>query len=329
MREIEVPAPFLLGSLFGVWSAGVVFKNLRDYLTIARGVHKFVIVGLAVFIGAMFSSGLLAQIESWWLTVVLMVLLTVIATMIGFFYLHYVRGYERNLAIMCCMPGGQAELIAMSRDLVEKDYVVALCHLVRVTLVLCFTPVILMLGKFSPELILSEPVINSLMSAADIGLISLSSFVLVGGVGFSLGIAIRLPMPHLFGPLLVSSLLHSLGVVELPRVSEFIVLAQLVIGAGVGSRLASVDGKEILGVLVDAVVNSVLLLTVYVGTAWILSLTLPLAFFDLYLAFAPGGIYEVTLMALLFSLDVAFVAFHHTLRLLLIISSIPFLIQRE
>jgi len=329
MRQVEVPAPFLLGSLFGVWGAGLVFKNLRKHLMVARGLHKFVVIGLAVFIGAMFSTTLFSQIETWWLTVTLMLTITIVATMIGFFYLHHLRGYDRDLAIMCCMPGGQAELIAISRDLVEKDYVVALCHLVRVTLVLCITPVLLTLGQLSPESGLSDQMINSMPSVADIDGISAGSFVLVGVFGYLLGMFFRLPMPHLFGPLLVSSILHGLGVVELPRVSEFVVLAQVVIGAGVGSRLACVDGKEIFGALFDALVNALLLLSIYIGTAWILSVTLPLAFLDLYLAFAPGGIYEVTLLALLFSLDVAFVAFHHTLRILLIVASIPFLIRRK
>ena len=97
MRQVEVPAPFLLGSLFGVWGAGLVFKNLRKHLMVALGLHKFVVIGLAVFIGAMFSSTLFSQIEAWWLTVTLMLTLTIVATMIGFFYLHHLRGYDRDL----------------------------------------------------------------------------------------------------------------------------------------------------------------------------------------------------------------------------------------
>jgi len=43
----------------------------------------------------------------------------------------------------------------------------------------------------------------------------------------------------------------------------------------------------------------------------------------LWLAFVPGGLYEVTLLALLFGFDVAFVAVHHTIRIMFIILSLP------
>ena len=48
-----------------------------------------------------------------------------------------------TLALLSCIPGGQAEMILISRELTEKDYVVALFHLVRVTLVFCFVPIML------------------------------------------------------------------------------------------------------------------------------------------------------------------------------------------
>jgi uncharacterized membrane protein AbrB (regulator of aidB expression) len=42
----------------------------------------------------------------------------------------------------------------------------------------------------------------------------------------------------------------------------------------------------------------------------------------------PGGLYEVTLLALIFGFDVAFVAFHHTVRVMLIFLSLPVLAMR-
>ena len=46
---------------------------------------------------------------------------------------------------------------------------------------------------------------------------------------------------------------------------------------------------------------------------------------DLALAFVPGGLYEVTMLSLVFGFDVAFVASHHLARILLVLGSIPFL----
>ena len=42
----------------------------------------------------------------------------------------------------------------------------------------------------------------------------------------------------------------------------------------------------------------------------------------------PGGLYEVTLLALIFGFDVAFVAFHHTIRVMMIFVALPLLAFR-
>ena len=57
--------------------------------------------------------------------------------------------------------------------------------------------------------------------------------------------------------------------------------------------------------------------------------SLGLSFIETYLAFVPGGLYEVTLLALLFGLDVAFIAFHSTLRVVLIYLALPLLVSRS
>ena len=67
---------------------------------------------------------------------------TILATLPVCFLIR-IRRYDFTLALLGCIPGGQAEVITISRDLVDKDYVVALFHLVRVAMVFCSTPLIL------------------------------------------------------------------------------------------------------------------------------------------------------------------------------------------
>ena len=139
-KTFNAPAPFLLGSLFGVWLSGAMIKPLGQIMGIPRWIHVPVILGLGVLMGGMFSPEVLESAVSWIPTVLAMLVITVIATLTGFLFLVRFRGYDKTLALLCCLPGGQAEIILLSRDWVEKDYVVALCHLVRVTTVLCLTP---------------------------------------------------------------------------------------------------------------------------------------------------------------------------------------------
>ena len=53
-----------------------------------------------------------------------------------------------------------------------------------------------------------------------------------------------------------------------------------------------------------------------------------LDFMQLLLAFIPGGLYEVTLLALIFGFDIAFVAFHHTLRVMMVFFGLPLIVAK-
>ena len=107
------------------------------------------------------------------------------------------------------------------------------------------------------------------------------------------------------------------------RVNEFVILAQLAIGGAVGARLAKVPFRELLGYLRDACATTALILAAYLLATVMVAKATGVSFLTAWLAFVPGGLYEVTLLALIFGFDVAFVAFHHTIRVMLIFLSLP------
>jgi len=323
---IGLPAPFLLGSLFGVWTIGAAVPLIQTHVGIPRWLHVPVILGLGTLIGANFRPDILAHIGSASITVAAMIFATVLATLAGLTYLIRVRKYSFVMALLSCIPGGQAEVTAMSRDLVEKDYVVALFHLVRVALVFCSTPLLLALVEGQAAVAASNTALLAMPSMYTVETKDLLSFFAIATFSLPLAQLLRIPMPHLVGPLIFSSLLHILGWVELPRISEFVIIAQIVIGSSVGGRLARVPFIELSGYIRDATVNSVIILLTYGGTAYVIAALTEIDFIMMLLAFVPGGLYEVTLLALIFGFDVAFVAFHHTIRVMLVFISLPFLV---
>ena len=50
-------------------------------------------------------------------------------------------------------------------------------------------------------------------------------------------------------------------------------------------------------------------------------------FLTLLLSYCPGGIYEVAVIAIAFNLDPNFVAFHHIIRLLFILFTVPIFLR--
>jgi len=326
--QIGIPAPYLMGSLFGVWIGGGLVTSLQPHLGVARWFHKPVVLGLGVLIGATFNQSVLAQAEKWSLTLMTMVLTTFVVTVIGYQFLRRFRGYEPRLAILCSVPGGQAEAIAMARDMVDRDYVVALFHLVRVVVVFVSTPLLLRVIEGQEAVDQSNVALLTMPSILDLPTADITMFVLLGVVGMMIAARLRIPMPHLIGPVGLSTLFHLMGWAELPRVTEFVILAQLAIGGAVGARLAKVPFGELLGYLKDACASSAVILGAYLMATVMIAKASGISFLAAWLAFVPGGLYEVTLLALVFGFDVAFVAFHHTVRVMLIFLTLPTLALR-
>ena len=326
--SLNLPAPYLMGSLFGVWVIGGVLPSLQPFLGVARWVHVPVILGLGVLIGATFTADIFIHIQRWSVTVFTMIFVTVIVTFIGYMFLTRLRGYDSRLAFLCSVPGGQAEATVMARELVDKDYVVALFHLIRVTFVFLTTPLLLALLEGQVAVSQSNIVLQSMPSLTDLGLLQIVKFLGIAVGGYFAAHFMRIPMPHLTGPIFLSAGLHIFGIVAIPRINEFVIIAQLVIGGAVGARLAQVSFSEVLQYLSDGLVNTVLILASYLTATFLMSSVMDVSFLEMWLAFVPGGLYEVTLLALIFGFDIAFVAFHHTVRIMMVFLTMPFVITR-
>jgi len=327
LTKLHIPAPYLLGSLLGVWAFGKLARGPIPKPQVPRWFHITVVLGLSVLIGATFNPDILHNASVWTTSVLAMLLATVLATSGGYLYLRKLRGYDPMLSLLCSLPGGQAEVIAISRDLVEKDYFVVFCHLLRVVSVFCLVPLVLAISQGSEGVANSYVATNQIPSIFELPPLTLIEFFGLALGGYYIGKWIRLPLPHLLGPLLLSAIGHISGLIEIPRILEFVILAQVTIGGAVGARLSEVSFRELSSYFFDALFTAFLIIAIYGACAFGLAHFTGIDSIKMLLAFIPGGLYEVTLLALVFGFDVAFVGFHHTIRIILIFLALPVLVK--
>lgn len=325
---VNFPAPFLMGSLFGVWIIGANMPALHPHLGVARWFHIPVVLGLGVLIGSYFNADVVSQAYRWWDTLAMMILVTLIVSSAGYLFLTRVRRYDPLMAFFCSIPGGQAEAIIIARDTVEKDYVVALFHLIRVAFVFVSTPLILGLFQGAAAVAESNSQLAQMPGLLDMPALDLVGFFTLAVSGYVIARRLRWPMPHLLGPVGASTIAHMAGIIAIPRIFEFVMLAQLAIGGAVGARLAQVRFAELRVYLRDAALTTVMILTLYFAAACLMTFVTGRELLQIWLAFVPGGLYEVTLLALLFGFDIAFVAFHHTARIILIFLAMPLAVTK-
>jgi membrane AbrB-like protein len=87
----------------------------------------------------------------------------------------------------------------------------------------------------------------------------------------------------------------------------------------VGCRFADKSFNEIARNALHSFVATFILVMLGLLAAYAASLVIEKNFFTLILSYCPGGIYEVAVIAIFFDLDPEFVAFHHIIRLLMIL----------
>ena len=140
---------------------------------------------------------------------------------------------------------------------------VALFHLVRIVFVFVSTPLPLGLFEGGEAVERSNVTLRGMPSIFALPASEIATFIALGVAGFLLARICRVPMPHLLGPVGLSTLFHLTGWAELPRVNEFVILAQLAIDGTVGARLAKVPFRDLLCYLKDAFATTLLIISAY------------------------------------------------------------------
>jgi len=120
--------------------------------------------------------------------------------------------------------------------------------------------------------------------------------------------------------MVVSASLHLSGITDFLLPSVFLGAAQVVIGSIVGCRFVNTAPALILRVLKLSFGSTVLLLSVSIAFAFLISRITGDQFVGTMLAYSPGGVAEMSLIALSLGIEVPFVVFHHIVRVLLVVA---------
>jgi membrane AbrB-like protein len=138
---------------------------------------------------------------------------------------------------------------------------------------------------------------------------------------------IKVPAALLTGTLVASGLLQITEVASYQISPDIIDYCLLVLGSSVGCRFADKTFGEIGRNALHSFVATLLLVILGVAAAVVAGLIIDKNFFTLLLSYCPGGIYEVAVIAIFFDLDPEFVSFHHIIRLLMILFTVPVILK--
>ncbi|MHA1599198.1 MAG: AbrB family transcriptional regulator, partial [Alphaproteobacteria bacterium] len=148
-----------------------------------------------------------------------------------------------------------------------------------------------------------------------------------GAAGYVLARKLRIPAAALVGPMLFSAGVHLAGWTTAKPPVELVSAAQVIVGTAIGCRFAGVRAMLIIRAMVAAAGGTAVLLVTAVAFAFAVGQMTGLSMQPLVLAYAPGGLTEMSLIAIAIGADSAFVATHHIVRVFLIVVAAPLLFR--
>lgn len=310
---IGMPLPWMMGA--AIFATVAALSGVR--IGVWPKLREAMLVVLGVLLGSSFSPDLLQSMPQWAGSIALLMVLTFASAFVAFLFFRHVAGYDRVTAFFCGIPGGLAEMIAVGGAMGGDDRKISLAHAMRILVVIMTVPIWFRLhdgvqtggGAGTPF--------------ADGTLIDYGVLIACGVIGAPLGALIRLPAAAMLGPMILSAVAHYLGLTGSRPPVELVAAAQIVIGVAIGCRFIGVHIREVgraLGMSVGGGLIGVGMAVLFtVIAARIVDLPAP----GLLLSFSPGGVAEMSLVALALHVDTAMVAAHHLFRIFFVVLIAP------
>lgn len=313
---INMPLAFLLGPLFACMVAGLcgIPVNIKERV---RGP---VMVILGTFLASRFTPDILVNLNSWPLSIIALVPFIGVSTISAGWYLRRFAKLDPATATFSAVPGGLAMMIAMGHEAGGNQTQIALVHSLRIV----FSVFLIAFG-LTGVLDTDRNQMDMIFANLSPNIIELGIVLCIGAGSAWLGHKLSLPAAYLFAPMLVVGPLYAFGFVSVAIPGPILAAALWVMGSSVGSRFYGYSFRSVLHLSGHSFVSVVLLLLLTGGSALVIHTFLDIPFWAAVLAFAPGGLTEMSLIALAMDLDPAYVALHHLMRVAICIAALPWL----
>lgn len=319
------PLPWMLGSLFAVSAlalSGVKpFKIAPSYPIWTR---DFFVPIIGLSIGSAFTPDVLVAALAWWPSLLGLLIYVPVAHLVGYWIAQRLGGLDRATAFYGTAPGGFIEAIMLGEQDGADPARLAVLQFLRLALAIVLVPVGLSILEGQAVGSAAGVVIGSgslaphewaLMAAA-------------GLVGVFAGRAVNLPAAIITGPILASGALHLLGWVEGGVPFWLVAVVQLIIGVTLGIRFLGRSAEVLWTAGRVAMTTAAAVLAMAGAITAVLTPLLGLRWEAVYLAYAPGGLAEMTLVAVSLETSVIFVSVHHVARIMLAVYVIRILRHR-
>jgi len=310
---LTIPLAWMIGAMVFTTGAALSGAPVRG----SRRIRTIFIPVLGIMLGSSFTPETLDQVSSWIPSVVTMLLFVVIVVAAVGVFLHKAMGFGLVSAYFSATPGGLATMVVIGGEMGGDERRIGLTHSIRIMLTVLIIPFYFRIFEgYVPG------GLGSLGSVVDLSLRD-AAILFSCMLGYPLFKVLRLPSAQILGPMTLSAIIHVTGLTTAKPPVEIVNIAQVVIGTGIGARFVGVSVVRLYPVMMAAAGGTVFMVGFAAVAALALEALTGLPFAAIWLAFAPGGVAEMTLISLALGIDVAFVSTHHLVRVVFMVIAAP------
>ena len=309
----NIPLAWFLGPM--IITSIAALSGLK--IIMPKIILSFILIILGLHIGNYIDQNLFNQIINWVWTSIIMLIYIIICMIVVAKYLQKFANYDEKASIFSAAPGALGPLMILAENAKTDLSQVATSHLIRLIIIITVIPFIIVNNTNTETLLIDD---FDYIAQNHINLILLIIASLFFIFVFD---KIKIPAALLSGTLFASGLLQITDIASYKLPDETINFCLLILGASVGCRFAEKTVKEIANNSLHSIVATTILVVLGLIAAYVATFFVDTNILTLILSFSPGGIYEVAVIAIAFDLDPDFVAFHHIIRLLFILLTVP------
>lgn len=312
------PAGWLAGAMVFAAAAALAGRPIRLPVRLARACS--IILGIAI--GGVVTPETLRGIAAWPLSIVMVSVAMAAATLATVTYLTRVHGWDRTTAIFAGTPGGLNQVMVLATEAGRDCDVrgVAIVQTLRVVILAVCVPAVLSLTGLAGDARLPASPVG--IADAPIGFALLVMAAVVAALGL-----MRLGFPGgvIFGPILVSAVLHGGSLLSVTMPGWIVAGAMVGLGVLSGGRFTGTPFRLLLGYLGAGLGSFAVSLAVAGAIAAGVTAVAPLPLAGLIVAYAPGAVDAMMILAFALHLDPVFVGAHHLTRVFVVSLGLPLL----
>jgi membrane AbrB-like protein len=276
---------------------------------------------LGIYSGTGVTHDTINQMQTWPASFAILAVSLVLLVFGSYWWLSRRCGWAKNDALLASLPGALSFVVAAAEGLKADMKKVAISQSIRLIILIEAVPLV--------ALLVGHPSSLPALTTRPVAGVSDLAILFIAGIAASLVMNwLRLPGGWILGGLFATAALVLSNVVDVQLPQFLVVPCSIALGCIAGSRFRPGDLALLPHIAGPALGAFLIAATLSVIGACTVTFVFGVDIIQTLLAFAPGALEGLTVLAYQMNIDPAYVAAHHVVRFVALVIAVPLLARR-